>query len=509
MKRFATGLLAIAACVPIHQRETFTDKPVEPDIQRRVVDGSRTYSIDPSIDGHVLSLRIEQSDVCEVKTVPRSRRTRHIERTADGKMMGMLWVAAAGSALLGAYLYLDADSLSAEDEAMDPSDYMTPDEYRGGGVTLVGLGIGSGSIAIVDSIRAIDGDADGGIVEGNAERTEVACRQSMTTGASFVVVLADGVVLRAMTDDEGVAAIDLAEIPLAALPERGGAITAKLGERDVRIELGISDVEEIRTALLGDPESRVSRELAAQRRAVCAGAITGARARSRAALEDDPDSAVAGWDTAREQCADLWTADNEMERTQAHADARASRCAIALRAGAALIGEPLSRESLVAATNAVDTANEVCDAQRVGQIKALRTKVDAATRQLEKREEDDARIANLMTVMGDIEEALANEDPQAAYVLVKATPGVKKVLSSPAEDLVWANLQVAVDNVLASNPSRKEAAVRMCYARKVFQALVGQGELRRAVQRFVDRVGTHDPAQAARVVKAVKAGSCR
>jgi len=83
------------------------------------------------------------------------------------------------------------------------------------------------------------------------------------------------------------------------------------------------------------------------------------------------------------------------------------------------------------------------------------------------------------------------------------------VQTETTKELAWELLTGSVEAVLANQPTRAEAERRMCFSREVFKIVLGTAALRGAVQRFVNDVGTSDPAYAARVVRALKTGRCR
>jgi len=130
-------------------------------------------------------------------------------------------------------------------------------------------------------------------------------------------------------------------------------------------------------------------------------------------------------------------------------------------------------------------------------------------KKLEEAERIAAERAALLDEMSDVEDAMRARNAESAFRLLRENSRLRSVQTETTKELAWALLTGSVDAVLASQPTRAEAERRMCFSREVFKIVLGTAALRGAVQRFVNDVGTSDPAYAARVVRALKAGRCR
>jgi hypothetical protein len=95
---------------------------------------------------------------------------------------------------------------------------------------------------------------------------------------------------------------------------------------------------------------------------------------------------------------------------------------------------------------------------------------------------------------------------EQAWTLLAGAPAMRSLVT--AEDREGAT-QLLIDTLSAVlNGNRPQAANDVCYARKVYERLLGAPAMRALVQKIVASYGAKDPALVSRVVGALKGGRC-
>jgi hypothetical protein len=514
MKWLCVAGVLLSGCATISRTETVSDKSISSLEKRGTEPDSLTYSIKPEVDGERLTVAVEQAETCYLITTPRKQRTKHVVREADTKFLTSAWTFAGVFALLGTLFYADAQGIADRSNMDNPDAEPTmPDEVRRVGVVTIAIGGVAAGVAIGNHVRAIDSDDDGGIFKDEAERDEFTCNEGPTAREPVTLVLADGTELTGTTDPNGHVAFALTEIPLAAIPRgsgtsslfpnAGGSAKLVVGGTRLALELADEDADEIASTLMVNPASRVSKEILAKRQSDCNGDVDRARATDIAS----PEAVIDRWTAAKRNCGDLWTAKLEDELADTRRRVAAARCTAALDRASKALTNDAGRAEIEAADADLKIATKTCDDPNA-RLRALTSRVARATKQLEETERKARRQAELQRHIVSVERALRTGNPEEAWELLFLEPDLETVVTEQLKNVAWNSLDTALEDVLAARPTRAAAETQMCFVRKVFVAVVGQQELRKAVQRFVGEVGTSDPTRASKVVSALKAGRC-
>lgn len=506
-------VLALSGCATITRTETLTDTPIKPVEKRGTSPDSVIYVVKSDADGDRLKLAVEQSETCFITKTPRKRRTKHVARSADSKFLTTTWTLAGLAGLLGVGMYSDAQGI-ADDVNMDPTaEPTTPDEVRRTGIAVIGLGAAIAVIAIGNHLRAVDYEEDAGVFRGEPDRDEFTCNEMPTKKHDVTLLLADGTKKHGTTDDEGWIEFSLSDVPLAGLPHGTskddlfpGESTAQLliDDTPVSIKLAQDDTEELAFAVMSDPASRASKDVLAQRQRACDKDVE----QARGVDITEPEAVVRGWTAAKKNCGDLWTQQLDTEFGDTQTRIAAERCTSAFERANASLAADVSRVEVEAADADLRIAQKTCTNQMASKLQALSARLAKATKHVEDEEKSARRRAELQRHLGAVAAALRADKPEDAWELLYLEPELKTVASEEIKNLAWQSLDKAVEDVMAARPTRSEAETEMCFVRMVFTSVVGQSELRNAVQRFVGAVGTSDPAHASRVVSALKAGHC-
>ncbi len=360
-------------CAPVYVRETATETALSSTLGHEGVAGSTRYSASASVDGEQISVVVDQEDRCVDSTTPRSHRVTSVTRTSDPAVTRTTWAIAAVATGLGIYSYSNADSLAAQSSAMT-----NPDAYREGGAGLAIIGIAAVAVAIADAARSTDYERDDGVILGQTRRVELACEQRKSTNEPVVLLLPKSHSVSGRLDALGNVAFALMDIPAAGLPDEREPLTVMIGKARIDVRLALSQVAEIRSALLSNPRSRVASDALGLRRSQCSAAVSNAR---EATPEGDlAEGARSVWQAAHDACGDLWTADLEQERSAVDRRLADAKCNQHL----AVIGTGLASEddqTLAEVPEAIAIVRAKCASDAfTGKLRTLETTLARVTK---------------------------------------------------------------------------------------------------------------------------------
>ncbi len=371
-------------CASIHSIESTTNLPLESSIEHRVVDDSMEFSVATEVEGHRISLAIEQQVTCATLTTPRTHRRRYVDRRVDPTLSRATWTVAAISIGGGVYGSLNADTLAAQSTGPDSPTAGQYQQYAGG---LLIIGAVAATIGVIDGLRATDSRYDDGVIKGEATREQAACRRRASDNRSVVLRLANGHQLPGRSDERGRVTFDLSDVPEAGLP--GEVTHLALGPAQVIIDLSSAQRTTIRSSLLADPTSRLAMDLLQQRRDACASVVASARASVGAASDDVSSGVLAGWQSAKVACGPVWTSSYEAELESVGVRVVETECRTGLRA----VDEAFVNGGDVEEVSTVLTIlHDRCTApEQVARLSKLDAKLASAVKRIERAAAAEAR----------------------------------------------------------------------------------------------------------------------
>jgi hypothetical protein len=484
------------------------DTPLNASVRRETVEGSATFESKARVQGDLLVLMIETTERCAIITTPQKTREIHVVKTADSTFMKTAWTFAVLGIALGAYSYLDAEGLAAKSLADDPSSTATPGSFRTMGLVIGGGGLFAGVVGIGNQMRAGNSIEDGGTIKDTPATEDQPCHRRPASDEPVTLRLRDGSKLASSTASDGRAEFSFTSLPLSSLPRAGEPLVLGIdGEERVRFTLSVAERDAIEAALAANPESRVAKDREERRRSDCRSAVGIAHESSVTSLGTRPDEILDQWGVAKQKCGDLWTAEDEAAAGAMRRKVAGAVCDRTIQDVDNVFDYGLDRREVARIEALIARAGEMCEDQ--DRLRGVRSRFSVSMKKLEEAERLEAERAALVDELDHVEDAMRARDAESAYRMLRANSRLRTVQTETTKELAWDLLTDSVDAVLSSQPSRAEAERRMCFSREVFKLVVGSAALRNAVQRFVNEVGTSDPAHAARVVRALKAGRCR
>ena len=259
MRKSVLGVLVwLAACVPIHTKEIATNTALESIFRHETIENPVTYAAQPSLQGDSLLLTIAAAERCVDIETPRNHRTTHIERHTDLRYMTGLWVIGTLFSFVGVTSYLDPEA--AAERQTRAGTMTTPEEARQGGIVLMatgGLAIGA---AVINHLRATDSRRDDGVVSGPPIRKEYSCHQRPARDTRVVLELANGMSRSGTTNQDGVVAFPMSDVPGLSLPLRRQTFTLAIGGTRIGLQLADNEVEALWSSLAANPQSRLARD---------------------------------------------------------------------------------------------------------------------------------------------------------------------------------------------------------------------------------------------------------
>jgi hypothetical protein len=375
-----------AGCAPIYRHEAVSDEPLQSLVHDDRIADSVEYQATAAVHGELLTLSVEQSETCETITTPQFHRVRSITRNADATITRATWISAAVGLALGGYGYLNADTVAAQSNGAE-----TPDSIREASIGALIVGVAAAVVGVIDAARATDYQHDDGVLGGRARREEHFCERHKTRATDVSVLLGRGEPIVVKLDGTGNADIDLAALPADAVPEAPPLVVVTIGAAHEDIRLSSPSWIELRGALLADPHSRLAMAVLAARHAHCDELVTAARAVTPAAPEGLAVTVGGTWATAKQGCADLWTADMTAEQSSVERRIADTKCAQELDAAT-------SELAAANATNADGLLAELGDVRRectsqaqIAQITQLDAKLAIFVKQAERAEAEAAK----------------------------------------------------------------------------------------------------------------------
>lgn len=371
----AITALACAACATIHSVESTSDTPLPPRVEDRVEAGSLAYEVSSSsVQGYEVRVAIQQSETCATLTTPRVHRLRHIARQVDTTTARVTWALAITALGAGAYGYYDAENLAAR--AMDGT---TAAQFRQYSTALLSVAAIATVVGIVDGVRAGDSDLDDGEIQRPQERSTFACRQHAARNVDASLALANGHVVRARTDDRGLATFTFLEVPEDGLPTHEASVRLVVDGKDTSFT-GLEPVERarLRDSLLAESRSKLAMQMLEKRRAVCQEAVGVAR------TSDPADDALDAWPLARSACGELWTPQLDSEQAAFGARTVVAACQRRLEVAAAAFVDD-SGTTVDEMTRELAALGERCTTpESVTRLRALHTLLAASVKRAER-----------------------------------------------------------------------------------------------------------------------------
>jgi hypothetical protein len=291
-------------------------------------------------------------------------------------------VAVAGIAG-GLYSYADADRISSNSEGA-----LTASEYRQGGVGLLLLGAAAFAVGLIDGVRASDSELDDGVMSGDVERDEHACRRRKTTESTVSLLLPNEHRIEGTLNKEGRVQFSLLAVPEAGMPTTD-SVEVDIGDTRIRVALTFAQRASLRTALMTDPRSRLARDIADERRAACATAVASARAGTLPEPGDIDESIRSSWLAAKTVCGELWTPELETDFVVVDGRARTMRCNARLRDAMSTLDDGSAElEEVVAEVSSIGSS---CSGAHDPQIRGLEARLATKVKVYERERAAEAR----------------------------------------------------------------------------------------------------------------------
>jgi hypothetical protein len=377
---------ACLGCASVQSIESTTSTRLEASVEHKVVDDSLELSVATEVQGHKLTVAIEQQETCATLTTPRTHRRRYVDRRVDPTSSRATWTIAVLSIGAGVYGTVDADSLAAQSTAPDAP---TAEQYRqyAGGLLVVGLA--AATIGVIDGLRAGDSKYDDGIIRSETTRTEATCRRRASSNRDVALRLANGEQLTGRSDEAGKVTFDFAAVPEAGLPGDTTREDIAVGSARVKVALSYDQRAAIRSSLLAEPTSRLAVDILQKQRDSCARAVDNARGDLGTA--DLSRSVLASWRQVKADCGGVWTASYETELENVEARVVETECRNGLRAAdeAFANGSDVTVEEM---STALASMRALCKApEHVAKLSQLDAKLVKTIKRLEREAALEAR----------------------------------------------------------------------------------------------------------------------
>lgn len=325
----------LAGC-SITTKTNYRDELVRTERSKEVVRGSRRYQAATAIEGTALKVTLSKEELCETRETPVLHRHAHIERVARPSPLAYI-LPGIGLLGLGAAVAFGGDylALQAGLDAQPPITYQITGGIIGtGGLSLVIVGA-------VHGLRALDSHKDLGEIAGTPVSRRFSCNAGPVQAQPVAVRLGEGDEITSVSDEAGAVRLSFADTPIQDVPRIGSKASIRIQKSLFNLDLPNEDVVQLRRTLESSPNTRASKELAAQRQTECT-RLTGvaeAIAIDVNSSEELESEARTAWENARSGCRDLWApetqgklsaalqgiAKNEIMRKQ-------RRCVVALQA---------------------------------------------------------------------------------------------------------------------------------------------------------------------------------
>lgn len=502
--------VAVAGCARIKTTVSYTDTLVSRATKVTTVDDSLRYlTSSPAVAGTSIVVKIKSEETCRTKITPIYRRTAHIAREprpdATGTALrpstiGVLGALVAGS---GIYMAADADRLAAMDMQTGDPNATSADGYRGLGALMIGTGAVMGIVALVDAYRLRDEVRDEGEHGGEPDVSQEPCHRK-TLANSRVIARVDRLSnfeVQAATNDEGTVRFPMLELPGTALGGHNLTVNVAIGDAQVPVRLGSSEIDSLRANLEADPDSKISRDREAKKTATCQYLVDTVAAER--VTSETSDRQVArlqrDWEQAKATCGDKWIPEHEQRLAKFKADVEASAKERATRAcqdAVATARETISLDGDVATE--IDAARKACDGIESGP-KLLGALDEALRRRKAERVRAEQRTAST--------EALATRmrahDAVGVRAMLAKDPELKSLLRGDAGwTVVIASHWIGQ---LERGVSSTEVRAQLCASRALVFAFAGEAEWNRLRTKAVER---NDVTKGARIAKEMNAGGC-
>lgn len=385
------------ACVAVKAESSQTDTLLRNDKKVRAVRGSTEHTVDASVSGANLLVRIERSEQCRTTITPVFHRTVHTTRTiADGQRQALTpgTMALAGSGLALSSLWMTVDPDGFESVAGDSGGASEADNVA---LTTGVLGLGLLAIAIVDYVRLSDNTDDRGEVEGKSKTTAATCRRRRLANTQIAVRGRNSeFVAGAKTNQRGRAELSLFDLPINEFANEALELSLEANNVNLQVVLSRRDTRIVLSALKNDPSSRVSKELFAKAAKRCTESVAAASADivTVATTEAAVAKATATWSELAQHCRPHWnsasqSAFEEFERRveESRVERQVLACTQAAREAQHAL-ESLSLDTLERISAARTHCSEVVDGELVmAKMTVLESQWEAAVLQAQRLEQ--------------------------------------------------------------------------------------------------------------------------